>query len=138
MPTKMWKLSHIQCECPLLVEEPLTLKFQTPTVFTRGNSNLARCLGRVFKVSSRFLSFHSFIILYEHFIRLYKHVVIWGKQNSKMSWPNSLKTVLVIDVIFVIARPSDIKLEIFNKTRSHGAETFIPVTPVCKSLWTCA
>ena len=55
-----------------------------------------------------------------------------------MSWPNSLKTVFVIDVIFVMARPSDIKLEIFNKIRSHGAETFIPVTPVCKSLWTCA
>ena len=57
-----------------------------------------------------------------------------------MSWPNSLKTVFVIDHGPVMARPSDlpIELDVFNKSRSHGAGAFIPVTPVCKSLWTCA
>ncbi|XP_057373954.1 integrator complex subunit 13-like isoform X1 [Daphnia carinata] len=57
-----------------------------------------------------------------------------------MSWPNSLKTVFVIDHGPVMARASDlpIELDVFNKSRSHGAGAFIPVTPVCKSLWTCA
>ena len=55
-----------------------------------------------------------------------------------MSWPNSLKTVFVIDHGPVMARPSDIELDIFNKTRSCGAEAFIPVTLVFKSFWTCA
>ena len=84
------------------------------------------------EVSSRFLSFYSYTR------RLYKHVVIWGKQNSEMSWPNSLETVFVIDHGPVMARPSDIEFDVFNKTRSHGAEAFIPVTSLCKSLWTCA
>lgn len=57
-----------------------------------------------------------------------------------MSWPNSLKTVFVIDHGPVMARPSDlpIELDVFNKPRGHGPGAFIPVTPVCKSLWTCA
>ena len=56
-----------------------------------------------------------------------------------MSWPNSLKTVFVIDVIFVMARPSDIKL--FARIPDFGElmkenklvtylESVGPITPV--------
>ena len=39
-----------------------------------------------------------------------------------------------------MARPSDlpIELDVFSKSRGHGPGAFIPVPPVCKSLWTCA
>lgn len=57
-----------------------------------------------------------------------------------MAWPNSLKTVFVLDHGPAMARPSDLpmELDVFNKSRSHGPGAFIPVPPVTKSLWTCA
>lgn len=57
-----------------------------------------------------------------------------------MAWPNSLKTVFVIDHGPTMAHPSDlpIELDVFAKSRSHGPGAFIPVNPICKSLWTCA
>ena len=55
-------------------------------------------------------------------------------------WPNCLKTVFVIDHSCVMSRACDspLELDVFNKSRSHGPASFIPVPPVCKSLWTCA
>jgi len=56
-----------------------------------------------------------------------------------MAWPNTLKTVFVLDHGPLMARPSDMpmELDVFNKSRSHPG-SFIPVPPVSKSLWTCA
>lgn len=58
-----------------------------------------------------------------------------------MAWPNSLKTVFVLDHGPTMARPSDLPLEldVLSKSRSQpGGGLFIPLPPVCKSLWTCA
>lgn len=54
-------------------------------------------------------------------------------------WPNSLKTVFVLDHGPIMARACDLPLELdVTKSRSNGPAAFIPVPPVNKSLWTCA
>ena len=57
-----------------------------------------------------------------------------------MAWPNSLKTVFVIDHGPNMAFPSDqpIELDSLSKSRGHGPSSFMPITPISKSLWTCA
>ena len=57
-------------------------------------------------------------------------------------WPNSLKTVIVLDHGPLMNRPGDLPLEVdalVTKSRSQqGPAAFITVPPVSKSLWTCA
>ena len=58
---------------------------------------------------------------------------------QKMAWPNSLKTVFVLDHGPIMACPCDapMELDVFSKSRTQGPGIFIPVPPISKSLWTC-
>ena len=57
-----------------------------------------------------------------------------------MTWAYNFKTVFVIDHGPLMSRPCDfpMDLDVFNKSRTGGPASFIPVPPFCKSLWTCA